>query len=865
MKRRSFLKGALVTMPGLTALSSPVLSQKPPKSSTAADKNPGRATLARIVNEYTTFLPGEQEELAQKIDVKRITMQYSTVEAVVGSQHITLKLGDSIQGWRLLALLPWHNGMPTAVFEKHVTHQGALVFINSERELARIPKQIGDLSKIRPREIAAPAEMRFDRPHERWHGPDRLGQYVLDSNEDPCYENIAALGPGYTGWTLVSDDGVGVLKSIWLEPDGKSREFSDDPQNLWAPDVNGRLFDPVRLLPLPWLYAYKPGFSKRTMLGGFLPAADIGVWNPEYGVGYEVMMVLTAAERKPVARVRALLHPSQTGPLRAGPMFSDALVSDGAMDRYWNGTAAEFYTALVGLWERWTTFFESRMQADIPDPWLLQAAKSGIVVSRCSYRGLEPTYQIGEGSYTKVPERSHALFPVAHYEFVWAQQLWNQTERVEPHFQHYLEHYVLPNGNFTYNTQDQVEAPLNVGVFLRNSARAYDYTGDIDALRNRLPVLHRMLDYVMARRAWTKSEFPESDPRHGLIWGSPEADNGDPDDDTPTAHLYYYQNAAWIWRGLKEHGRCLQRAGKEHGDDALAQQGTKFSEDAKQLRADVERSLRITLDARNDALKKANIAPFAAFDTTRKPEELTSYENHRYMMDWWTSDWGDEDLDMGHFRHRTIAGQEILGMNSAADGIYGTDSGTLLTSNFMEHGTLAGRIRWADYRPFLLTLYGNLCFAMDSGTRYAPEDALIPGSYAGEGAGWTWSAVVNSSLQPTMALRWLLCYEESDADRVHLQKAAPKHWFGAGQRISVTKCPTRFGEISWCTEPQGAGWITKIELAAGGSTAPEIVLHIHPADRRALVSSSVGQVSGSAVVIPADALAGKKQVVVEVR
>ena len=864
MKRRSFIKGALVTMPGLAAIHPPVLAQTQEKKPNREPKAAAPSSLPRILNEYTALLPGEREALAEKIEVKRITMQYGIAETIVGGERKTLKLGDSIQGWQLLALLPWHNGMPTAVFEKHVTHQGGLVFVNSERELARIPKQIGNLSKIRPREIAAPAGMRLERPHERWHGPDRLGQYILDSAEDPSYENVAALGAEYTGWTLVSDDGVGVLKSIWLEPDGKSRKYSDDPQNLWAPDVNGRLFEPARLLPLPWLYAYKPGYSKRTMLGGFLPAADIGVWNPEYGVGYEVMMVLTSGDRKPVARIRATLHPTQTGPLRFNPNFSDALVSDGVMDRYWNGTAAEFYTAVLGLWERWTTFFDSRMQVDIPDPWLLQAAKAGIVASRCSYRGLDPTYQIGEGSYTKIPERSHALFPVAHYEFVWAQQLWNQTERVEPHFQHYLEQYILPNGNFTYNTQDQVEAPLNVGVFLWNSARAFDYTGDIDALRKRLPVLHKMIDYVMARRAYTKGEFPESDPRHGLIWGSPEADNGDPDDDTPTSHLYYYQNAAWIWRGLKEHGRCLQRAGKDHNDDSLQKQGAGFLEEAKQLRADVERSLRLTLDARNDSLKKAKITPFAAFDTARKPEELTSYENHRYMMDWWTSDWGDEELDMGHFRHRTIAGQEILGMNSAADGIYGTDSGTLLTSNFVEHGTLAARIRWSDYRPFLLTLYGNLCFAMDSGNRYAPEDALIPGSFAGEGAGWTWSAVVNSALQPTMALRWLLCYEESDADRVHLQKAAPKHWFGPGQGISVTNCPTRFGQISWSTESRGVGWITTIEVAATGPVSPEIVLHIHPPDGRALASSSIGQVSGSAVVIPADALAGKKQVAVDV-
>jgi hypothetical protein len=79
---------------------------------------------------------------------------------------------------------------------------------------------------------------------------------------------------------------------------------------------------------------------------------------------------------------------------------------------------------------------------------------------------------------------------------------------------------------------------------------------------------------------------------------------------------------------------------------------------------------------------------------------------------------------------------------------FGAGVETLLTSSFMEHVTLAGRIRWADYRPFLLTIYGNLCFTTDSGDRYAPEDTLIAGSFAGESAGWTWSAVVNSSTGP---------------------------------------------------------------------------------------------------------------------
>ncbi|MGA7157341.1 MAG: hypothetical protein WBY53_10860 [Acidobacteriaceae bacterium] len=158
------------------------------------------------------------------------------------------------------------------------------------------------------------------------------------------------------------------------------------------------------------------------------------------------------------------------------------------------------------------------------------------------------------------------LFPVAHYEFIWAQQLWNLTEESDPYFQFYLDNYILPNGNFLSNTQEQVEAPLNTGIVLANSARAYFYTRDLAALQKRLPILRRMIDYVLKRYEYSKTHFPPTDRRYGLIWGSPEADLGDPNNDFPESHPYYYQNAANIWRGLTQHAKCLLAASAQAPD-----------------------------------------------------------------------------------------------------------------------------------------------------------------------------------------------------------------------------------------------------------------------------------------------------------
>ncbi|HUZ45525.1 MAG TPA: hypothetical protein VMW54_02690 [Terriglobia bacterium] len=759
-----------------------------------------------------------------------------------------------MNGWELVCILRSLRAQPTAVFEKHAAHQGALSYLTSEGEIAHIPKRVGQLSNIRPRPVNPPVRLgEFRRPARYVPGPDVYGQYILSLNEDPCYENVAALGRELVGWTLVANGDTGPQGCLWLEADGTSREFGTDPQSLWAPDMTGRLFDPQRFLPSSYLYNYAPGYSKRTLVGGYVPAADIGVWNPEYSVGYEVMVVLpSGADAKPVGRIRAQRQRRRKEkPVSEGGATITAPAEDQFVERTWNGSREDFFGALVGEWDRWHYFFEGGMKVSIPDTWLLEGARAGLALARSSYRGLNPTYQIGEGAYTKIPERSHALFPVAHYEFVWAHQLWNLSAEVEPYFEHYLTHCIVPDGNFLYNTQDQVEAPLNAGVFLENSARAYDYTGDFAALRRRLPVLRRMIDFVLERYEYSKRRFPAEDPRHGLIWGSPEADKGNPHDDYPDAHPYYYQNASWTWRGLYEQARCLERAGRENSDATLQQESNRLATIAAAMRQQIERSLETTLAARNPEMKQAGITPFDPFDTKRKPADLSSYENHRYMMDWWTSDWGNVELDEGHFRHREIAGLQILGL--------GTDGATPRTSNFMEHGTLAGRIRQDDYCPFLLALYALGCYTMDSGSRYSPEDALLPGNFPGEGGRYGWSAVVNSELQLAMGLRWLLCYEEHGRDAVHLQKAAPKRWFAAGEEIRVENCPTRFGQISWATKSRReGGWDVNVEFQK--TFDADLIVHLHTPARAPLKSTTLGELHKDRVRLPAALLRGKANV-----
>lgn len=779
----------------------------------------------RIANEYSLFLPGEREALANPPLVTAV--HRDSVLLADNAAATPLRVGATVDGWTLVAVADF-NGAATAVFEKHVTHRGAIALVTAERgAIARIPKIVGRLSSIRPRPVRAPEDVRLRRTARYTPGPDVSGNYILQSSEDPCYENVAALGEEYIGWTLAGNEQAGALRSVFLQADGRSREWIAGNESAWAPDMDGQVFDPTSMLPggNPQIYEYLPGYSKRTLLGGYLPVADVGVWNPVYQAGYECIVLVT---------------PGEDGQLMGRVRCTDEASGNGQAEtqRYFNCSAGEFYAALAGIWNHWHDFYEGSMPVEIPDEWLLDAARAGITLSRASYRGLRPTYQIGEGGYTKIPERSHALFPVAHYEFVWAQQLWNLTAKVEPYFQYYLDHYILPDGNFLYNTQDQVEAPLNAGVFLANSARAYDYDGDANALAARLPALERMISFVLARYEYSKQTFPLGNPHHGLIWGSPEADLGDPQNDFPQSHPYYFQNATWTWRGLAEHARCLHRAAREHNRPEWQALGDRYQALAGEMRGLIQESLRITLSRCSPEMKQAGITPFTPGDTHQDPRQLESYENHRFMMDWFTADWGDEQLDLGHLRHRELAGMQIVGLN--------TDGAEQRTSNFMAHGTLSVRIRQQDYRPFLLTLYALTCYAADSGNRYAPEDAWIPCGMPEQGSRYGWSAVVNSVLQPAMGLRWLLCYEEGNRDVCHLQKGAPKHWFAAGERIRVGHCPTRFGRLGWSTVAQGErSW--QVEVDFEQPFTGDLAVHIHPPDGQPLRHTSAGRIDGDTI------------------
>ena len=193
-----------------------------PKSPDPQQAPSKRYQPGRIPNEYDLFLDNERTALAENLSVSGI--REHQLQAKLGAQTQQLEIDGEIAGWRLLTIASM-NGTDTAVFEKHATHRGAIVYVTeSQGVIARIPKCIGDLSKIRPRPVNAP-HVKLERGGRYKPGPDDAGNYILNSNEDPCYENVAALGNEYIGWSLVANEQAGPLKISVFQPD---RNFPPD-------------------------------------------------------------------------------------------------------------------------------------------------------------------------------------------------------------------------------------------------------------------------------------------------------------------------------------------------------------------------------------------------------------------------------------------------------------------------------------------------------------------------------------------------------------------------------------------------------------------------------------------------------------
>ncbi|OYV67283.1 MAG: hypothetical protein B7Z72_09885, partial [Gemmatimonadetes bacterium 21-71-4] len=122
-----------------SSTASPPRPDAAPPDSFAADQaaRSPRYAPRRIPNEYSLLLPGEAEALAKSPGVSGFRSD-GVLAATASGAARWMKVGEEIAGWRLVAVIGSLDGAPAAVFEKHASHRGVIVYVTERGEVARI-------------------------------------------------------------------------------------------------------------------------------------------------------------------------------------------------------------------------------------------------------------------------------------------------------------------------------------------------------------------------------------------------------------------------------------------------------------------------------------------------------------------------------------------------------------------------------------------------------------------------------------------------------------------------------------------------------------------------------------------------------
>jgi len=712
-------------------------------------------------NTEDPYYPLEESKERAVLVIPRVTaiQKGRVVLADVGGASVEVEPGQSVQGWNFLAIAAT-DGKQSAVFERHFDRWGLLAYVDSSGTLATIRKVVGHLPSVVRPAISYPANYEQTILDSR---QDLLGEKVLAQDDDPSFESCAAFLPDLSAYTFLASETS--FQIVAVAPNGSLGSL---PARYGWKRLENVLFDPGQHVPAP-----APTDAKRGLAGGYLPVIDYGFYDRDAKLGWEQM---------------AFACPDTAGEKLNLYVYLRIASSDGVTERKYfriGGNtepigAAAFFSQLLPLKRHWDDVVGKAMHVELPEQRIEDACHASLARAFITYDGSVPRY--GVGHYA---EERHGTFPPTTLSMVNACIEWGLLDRARRYLDHYLDHVVRDNGTFDYYGP----AVSEYGQFLDVIAQYVRRSGQTEWFADRMPKIESIVERLIALRRENQARFPVTDVRHGLIMGSPEAD-------TRKEVNFYFSGNVWTWRGWTEIGRLLV----ETGDATMAERGRGLLAECQTYGADIEASIQRSIQRGTQPIF---VPPVAGFDEpfeTMTQDRFASYTNYRYWIEmlssgYLRSEWHDAIID-----YRVAHGGELLG-----------------TTRFQGHlddwpyaGYAYGLLLRDRVRHYLLGFYGDLAMHRMRGTFTAYEQASIRGpakrSYVAD-------YCVPAQLVTPLLAKWMLVFEERDADVLWLCRATPRRWLGKDGGISVRRATTRWGPIDFSITPCDDGSIrAEIEL-----------------------------------------------------
>lgn len=471
---------------------------------------------------------------------------------------------------------------------------------------------------------------------------------------------------------------------------------------------------------------------------------------------------------------------------------------------------AEFYRALLEFAEYWDHQLSDFVSMQLPDAsWshMAQHAFARELVVRPG--GDYPKYgAVDRDYYGPEYDAFQDIFTMSLY----ANLECGRFAQARAVLEQYFTQFVNSEGLVDMRGPETAQYGLTLSLL----ARYFRYTGDAAPLRTFREKIEATAT-LLAEVHDESLQLAQDDPGYGLIHGWAESDSCL----APKPEIWwrpYFGNSAFAVRGWRDLASVWREAGLD-ADKAAA-----WEHRAAQL----HQRLVSSVDA---SIRREKNPPYIGPMPGATLTFRESFEQEHPSPQQWVHRCYAELLQAGVLTPEQSGividcmrayGATTLGVVANVERPHPNGRDIL---GFISYGYAMALLQLDRIEEYLLFLYSHRYHDHSRGSWTAGEVSGITGD----------GALFCIPAQQTIPLlvRWMLVFEDPDADRLYFGRALPRRWLAQDKPVGIEQAPTRWGRVDYHMEPLGQSQIAAtVALAADRRPPAEVQVTFRlPANR----------------------------------
>ena len=684
------------------------------------------------------------------------------------------------------------DGEQWTVYEDLRTRDGVITFVSSSGTTRVLRKSAEPVFAD-----AGPQYLGLELSQIGMAGPDLLADKLL-ANGEPDEDEVRRAAPPMDS----AKPRYAFYRPHWNTILG-TRECSDTMPVY--PAGSTRTYHPIQYFPeLTNELAEK---RWEGLVGGWMPAAR-KIFPGDDGSYFE-----TIAFGDVLARDRFIVQTwHRTAQVRDGKIVKVAYgYSYPAYDRRREDpTDAEFYAGLLAFAEYWDRQMHDFTAITLPETsWSDMAQYAFAKEQVVRPGGVYPKYgAVDRDYYGPEYDGFHDIFTMSLYanlecgRFAQAQEV----------FDNFFTSFVDAKGVNNMRGPETGQFGLTLSLI----ARYYRYTRDALLLRKHREKIEATAS-LLAELHDEALQLAHDDRGYGLVHGWCESDSCLMPD--PSVWWKpYFANSAFAVRGWRDLAPVWQELGLNNT------QAVDWQRRSEQLRTSLVQS--VSANIRHD-MQPAYIGPLPGTKLTFRESIAQEHPSeqgwpHRCYAELLQAGVLSDEQTNTVIDCMRAYGATTLGVVANVERPHPNGRDIL---GFISYGYAQALLRLDRIDEYLLFLYAHRYHDHSRGSWTAGEVSGITGD----------GALFCIPAQQTIPLlvRWMLVFEDPDADRLYLGRALPRKWVGLGKPIGIEQAPTRWGRVSYRIEAHGVHQlVATVVLPEQGKIPEELQVSFRvPADR----------------------------------